>query len=87
MNSHERFLTAFNRKPADRLPVTTHHVMPSFLNQYLNGATNMEFFNRFGLDPIHWVVHHKPDPNRGEFYDPTQKELGFLDAERICTEE
>ncbi len=86
MNSHERFLTAFNRKPADRLPVTTHHVMPSFLNQYLNGATNMEFFNRFGLDPIHWVVHHKPDPNRGEFYDPTQKELGFLDAERICTE-
>jgi hypothetical protein len=31
MNSKERLLKALNREVPDRLPVTTHHVMPSFL--------------------------------------------------------
>lgn len=86
MNSKQRFLTAINRKKPDRLPVTTHHLMPSFLNKYLNGAGEMEFFRTFGLDPIRWIVAHRPDPEKGEYFDPDQGEPGFLEARRICTD-
>ena len=42
-------LAALNREIPDRLPVTTHHVMGYFLNRYLNGISNVEFFDRLGL--------------------------------------
>ena len=86
MNSKERFLNALSRKKTDRLPVTTHHVMPSFLRNYMNGITDQEFFDYFGLDPIRWFIAFKPDMSAGEFYDPLHRELGFLEAHRICTE-
>ena len=55
MNSKERMIAAFKKSKPDRLPVTTHHVMPYFLNTYLGGIDNMQFFNDFALDPIQWV--------------------------------
>ncbi|HOX73686.1 MAG TPA: uroporphyrinogen decarboxylase family protein [Bacteroidales bacterium] len=86
MNSKERFLNSLSRKKTDRLPVTTHHVMPSFLRNYMNGITDQEFFDYFGLDPIRWFIAFKPDMSAGEFYDPLHSEIGFLEAHRICTE-
>jgi hypothetical protein len=59
MNAKERFITALGRGKADRLPVTTHHVMPSFLESHLDGISNDDFFNAFGLDPIKWVMAYR----------------------------
>lgn len=85
MTSKKRFLTALDRNKPDRLPVTTHHVMPYFLKTYMDGVSYQDFFDRFGLDPIHWIVAHKPDPARGEYFDPEQEKLDFLEAPRICS--
>jgi uroporphyrinogen decarboxylase len=86
MNSKERFTNALERKKTDRLPVTTHHLMPSFLKNYMNNITDQEFFDYFGLDPIQWTIAHTFDPQKGEYFDPTQTEIGFLEARRICTD-
>lgn len=86
MNSKERFIRAFNRKEADRLPVTTHHVMPSFLKNYMNGITDQDFFDHFGLDPIKWIISFSCDSSKGEYFDPLHTEIGFLEARRICTD-
>jgi uroporphyrinogen decarboxylase len=85
MNSKQRFLNALERKPTDRLPVTTHHLMPSFLNNYMDGISDQEFFDHFGLDPVKWIIAHTFDVSKGEYFDPGQPEIGFLEAKRICT--
>lgn len=86
MTSKQRFLAAINRETPDRLPVTTHHVLPYFLETQMNGISYQEFFDYFGLDPINWIVAYKPDPSRGEYFDPEQGELGFLEPPRICSD-
>ncbi|MCE5252009.1 hypothetical protein LLG96_17535 [bacterium] len=86
MTSRERFLAVLDGRIPDRLPVTTHHVMPYFLDTYMDGASNEEFFDRFGLDPIQWVVAHKPDTARGDFRDPRQGAIGFLEAGRVASD-
>lgn len=86
MTSKERFLKALSRNKPDRLPVTTHHVMPYFLKTYMNGVSCQDFFDRFGLDPVNWVIAHTPDPARRECLDPEQGELDFLEAPRICSD-
>lgn len=86
MNSKERFLNVLTGKKTDRLPVTTHHIMPSFLKNYMNGISDQEFFDYFELDPVKWVIVHSPDTSKGEYYDPSQTEIGFLEAQRICTD-
>ncbi len=83
MTSKQRLLAAIQKKVPDRMPVTTHHVMPFFLDKYLDGANNDEFFDLFGFDPILWTVPHRPDESKGEYYDPLQGELGFLESRRI----
>ena len=85
MTPKKRFTTALNRGIPDRLPVTTHHVMPSFLKKFMNGAGNDEFFDRFGLDPIRWVAAHRPDESRGEYYDPLHVP-GYLEARRVVSD-
>lgn len=80
-------LTALTGGIPDRLPVTTHHVMPSFLNTYMDGISDQEFFDRFDLDAWYWTVPHKADPSQGEFEDPEQGEIGFLESRRVCTDE
>ena len=79
MTSKERFLKALNREKTDRLPVTTHHIMPSFLDNYMNGQSDQDFFNHFGIDPINWIIAYSPDESKGEYYDPNQGKLGFLE--------
>lgn len=86
MTSKERFLVTLDGGCPDRLPVTTHHVMPSFLENYMNGADEQDFFSRFGLDPIRWVIAYTPDETAGEYFDPEHKELGFLEARRISSD-
>jgi hypothetical protein len=55
MTSRERLLTALARGVPDRLPATTHHLMPSCLRA-LGGLGEREFFDRYGLDAIHWTT-------------------------------
>ncbi len=86
MKSKERFLAALNRQKPDRLPVTTHHVMPSFLKTSMKGLDEQDFFETFGLDPILWLVAHRPDELRGDYLDPQQGVLDFLQPPRICSE-
>lgn len=86
MTSRERMLAALNREQPDRLPVTTHHVMPYFLQKYMVGMSNDEFFDWFGLDPILWVVAHRPDEARKDYRDPNQGDIGFLEAERASSD-
>lgn len=83
MTSRERMLAAIERRIPDRLPVTTHHVMPYFLDKYMGGKSEREFFDEFGFDAVCWTVPHKGDPARGEYFDPAQGELGFLESRRI----
>jgi uroporphyrinogen decarboxylase len=85
MSSRQRLLDALRRRKPDRLPVTTHHLMPSFLRNHLQGVSQQEFFDRFGLDAIRWVVAHRADAEAGEYVDPHQGPLGFLEARRIAT--
>jgi uroporphyrinogen decarboxylase len=86
MTSKQRFLKALNREVPDRLPATTHHVMPYFLKTFMNGISYQEFFDYFGLDPIFWVVCHKPLTSQGHYLDPEQKGLDFLQAPRLCSD-
>lgn len=86
MTSKERFIAALERRKPDRLPVTTHHVMPYFLEQCLPGADNDQFFATFGLDPIVWIQAHRPDGNGGGFPDPAHLP-GYLEARRIVSED
>jgi hypothetical protein len=85
MTSKERFLAALRREPADRLPVTTHHVMEFFLKQTLNGISDLEFFEMFGLDPIRWVMAFRPDPATGARFDP-EHTPGAMEGRRVVSD-
>lgn len=71
MNSRQRFITALNQGIPDRLPVTTHHMMDYFRNAHMQGKSNLEIFDHFGLDAIHWTAPVKPDITAGDYFDPT----------------
>jgi uroporphyrinogen decarboxylase len=86
LTSKQRFIAALEGKTPDRLPVTTHHVQEYFLRKYMKGISVEEFWDYFGFDPIRWVAAHKPDTKKGDYFDPTQKQLGFLEAPRICSD-
>jgi len=86
MTSKQRLICALERGQPDRLPVTTHVLMDSFLADVMHGASGREFFDRFGLDAIQWVIAHRPDDSAGEYYDPLQGRPGFLEGRRICTD-
>ena len=87
MDSKERLIAAIQGEVPDRLPVTTHHLMPSFLKSHLNGASDREFFDRFGLDPIQWIIAYAASESAGEYHDPGHTELGFLEARRVCSDQ
>jgi len=83
LTSKERLLKALKHEMPDRLPVTTHHVMPYFTDRYMNGIGRDEFFDFFGLDAIRWPVPVKADASKGEFLDPDQGQLAFLQVARV----
>lgn len=87
LTSKQRLIGALERRRIDRLPATTHHLMDSFLRKRLDWASARRFFDRFGLDAIHWVVAHRPDGAAGEYYDPLQGSPGFLEARRVSTDQ
>jgi len=86
MTPRERLLAALSGCLPDRLPATTHHVMPYFLDKYLGGIPAQAFFDRFGLDAITWTVPHRPEADRGEYLDPLQGTPGFLESRRVATD-
>src|SRR5512139_599971 len=61
MTSRQRLLAALGRKVPDRLPVTTHHLMPWFLEHRMGGISERGFFDRFDLDAILWTTPLRPD--------------------------
>ena len=79
MTSKQRMLTALDGGIPDRLPVTTHHLMTSFLDKYMGGMYYQDFFDHFGFDPIVWTVPYKPDESKGEYFDPCQATINPLD--------
>ena len=86
MTSRERLLTTLDGGQADRLPVTTHHVMQYFLDKYMNGTGIEEFFDFFKMDAINWVVPVMADSSRGEYLDPSQGEPDFLQVAKIFSD-
>jgi uroporphyrinogen-III decarboxylase len=90
MTTKERFLTALMRQQPDRLPVTTHHIMSIFLDEYFGGKNKDEFFDYLGLDPIAWEMAYTFNPGTGEYFDPEHHPglngLGFLDPRRISSD-
>jgi len=86
MTPKERFLLALRGEKADRLPVTTHHVQPYFLNTYMKGKSDQEFFDHFGLDPIYWAISIMPNVKRNEYMDPTQSEDTIPYSRRVISD-
>jgi uroporphyrinogen-III decarboxylase len=86
MTPKERFSAALQGKKPDRLPVTTHHVMPFFLKKYMEGISNDQFFETFGLDPIRWLTVYRPDADKGEYFDPGHVP-GYLEAHRVVSDQ
>lgn len=86
MTSKERLLAALTGSMPDRLPVTTHHVMPYFLKKCLQSMGQQEFFDEFGLDAITWSVPHRPAPGSRDTFDLHQGEPGFLESRRVAND-
>ncbi len=84
MNTKERFLKAINREITDRLPFTTHHVMPYYTKKYLNGINGREFFDYFEIDPIEWIV--ELTPNIGEYFNNIDEDSKFVLEKWICSD-
>ena len=86
MSAKQRFLTALERKKPDRLPVANHFVMPSFQKNHMDCISVNDYFDVTGVDPILWTISHKGDGTKGEYFDPLQKEVGFLESRRISSD-
>lgn len=50
MTSKERMMCAVNGEKPDRLPVTVHQWQGYHLEKYLNGVSDLEAFEKFGMD-------------------------------------
>ena len=85
MTPKQRLTAALDRQPTDHLPATTHHLMRYYMDKYLPGKTDDEFFATFGLDPIHWIVAHRPAPGSRDRFDPAHTP-GFLEAHRLTSD-
>ncbi len=85
MTSKERMVAALECRKPDRLPVTTHHVMPYFLDKHLGNISNDQFFDRFGLDAIRWFMALQPETAKGEYFDPNHVP-GYLEARRVVSD-
>ena len=62
MTPKQRMLVALDGGVPDRLPATTHFMMPQFLESCMGGISEDEFFDTCGWDPITYTTPHRPDP-------------------------
>jgi len=79
-------LAALEGRVPDRLPVTTHHVMPYFLKKHMGGISPQAFFDHFGFDATLWLVPAKPDESKGEYFDLHQEETEGLQVRRVWSD-
>jgi len=86
MTSKKRLLSAINREKPDCLPVTTHHVMPYFLDKYMNGMTIQEFFEYFGLDQILWTNPRKPQDDGKSYFEKPALKRNFSETRKIVSD-
>jgi len=86
MTSKQRMLAAITGTGPDRLPVTTHHVMPYFLDKCLDGMSQQQFWDEFGFDAITWTLPHKAAPGSRDYPDPLQTSIGFLESHRVSND-
>lgn len=86
MTPKQRFLTALDGGIPDRLPVTTHHLMPSFLDTFAGGLSPWEFFQKYGFDPVFWITPVRPDSARGERPDPGHIVSNPMEPRRIISD-
>jgi uroporphyrinogen decarboxylase len=85
MTSRRRLLTALDRGVPDRLPATTHHLMPWFLERHRGGLSAPAFFDRYGLDAIDWIFAHRPEEKEGARIDAGHPGTGYLEAPRLVS--
>ena len=50
MNSKERMMCALNREKPDRMPVSLHQWQGYHLDKYLDGISDLDAFEKFGMD-------------------------------------
>jgi hypothetical protein len=79
-------LAALDGTGPDRLPVTTHHIMPYYLEHCLDGMTERQFWDEFGLDAYWWSMPHISAPGSGDYPDPLQTRIGFLESHRVAND-
>ena len=79
-------LAALNGTGPDRLPVTTHHIMPYYLDHCLDGMSERAFWDEFDLDAYCWTMPHKPAPGSNDYPDPLQTKIGFLESHRVAND-
>lgn len=79
LTARTRMLTALDRGIPDRLPVTTHHLQPIFLRQCFGDSSEALFWERFGFDPVRWVIGHSTPSGmiRRRIEMPGQMEVFF----------
>ena len=87
MTSRERMLAALTGTVPDRLPITTHHIMPYFLERCLHSMSEREFWDEFGFDAITWTLPHRPAPGSRDYPDPLQTSIGFLESHRVSNDD
>jgi len=56
VKGRERFIAALNNQKADRLPCQVHDWMSYYLKSFLNGKSDYEAYEYFGMDPVIYVV-------------------------------
>ena len=79
-------LTALDGGVPDRLPVTTHFIMPQFLEDCMGGMSEHEFFDVCGWDPITYTTPHRPDPDSEASTTTRNRPTpGFLESRRIAS--
>jgi uroporphyrinogen-III decarboxylase len=86
LTSKQRMLTAIRGEKPDRLPITTHHLMVSYLDQYMNGIGNQEFFDHFGMDAIQWVYQLRSIPGKS-LVSTSETEPGWHALTYVTSEE
>ncbi|MDR1292357.1 MAG: hypothetical protein LBJ91_03040 [Clostridiales Family XIII bacterium] len=86
MTSRERMLAALRNKKPDVLPVTTHHLMKSFLDMDQGGLTEREFFDKYGFDSIRWANGALPVASAGGYAHPSIKQSGYTDLPLVVSD-